>query len=398
MKNSEEKIAVCILCDEAASLFEGGESHPRFGGAGVHMYFLAKGLAENPNYEVYVIFDNVTAKGLSEKKTKFISLYDNPSKSKRPIRRGVPIISRLINSWRASRKKSLYAELPEKRVFISTMALWANRLREEAKAAGAHTIFQTASETDVTQPRGCAQEKSGSLLDGIAACDKILVQTDAQQKNLFKNRKRDSQVVRKGFPAPPAIPDVERSGVVWVGSAQALKQPWVACYLAQMCPQISFTIVMPPAESGVAFTVAGLAADLPNVTLVDYQVGYDEAQQYFDTAKVFLYSGMLGTDPPITMLQAALGGCAILSTCLDPDNEMLEKGGCGMLRTSFEEAAQEIRRLCNDEDYRSTFADRAFEYVTQHYSYDAMVETYSQVINGFFETPQHVDVTKEECE
>jgi glycosyltransferase involved in cell wall biosynthesis len=147
-----------------------------------------------------------------------------------------------------------------------------------------------------------------------------------------------------------------------------------------LCPDIPFTIILPPAEEGVSLTIRVLAEDLPNVTLIDHQIGYDDAQQYFDTASVFLYSGVVGTDPPITLLQAAMGGSMIVSTYLDPDNEMLSEGGCGILERDYTRAAEIIKRACTDESFRLLYVKRAFEYVTTHYGYDTMLDSYTQEI------------------
>jgi glycosyltransferase involved in cell wall biosynthesis len=368
--NQIDKTAVCILCDESASLFDGGSHLPRFGGAGLHMYLLGKGLALDSRYQVSFVFGYTSAKGLRDDKVSFIEL----SKRKKS----------LFGHKTPRAKGEPYAHLPSRRVFISTMADLAPQLVDEASIAGARTIFQTACELDVTNPYERSMEDGEVLLDAIARCDKIFVQTETQQKNLLSTRGKESHVVRKGWPLTQSfLPDEEKNGVLWVGSAQMGKQPWVLFDVARLMPDHSFIAIMPPADIRVMDYALRQTREMKNVHLIDFQLGYKEVQRYFDKALVFLYSTELGTDPALTVIQAAAGRAAIVSERMDPDSGMFSREGCGILAgVGTERVVNAIEQLTKDASLRKSVTDRAYRYAEEHYSYQTMIDEYSQAIDS----------------
>ena len=374
-----ERIAVCIVCDEAGSLFEGGETLPRFGGAGLHMYLLGKGLARNPDYDVRFIFLYTEPTELRDDAISFIWLKGLQSGLRRKVAKFLPGSQERLRAYP-------YQDLPEKRVFITTMADFAPHLIEQAGLAGAKTIFQTACELDVTEPYERTAEDGAMLLDRIASCDEVFVQTETQQANLKSNRDRDSLVVHKGWEAPSARPSIEgRESVLWVGSAQMVKQPWLLFDTARLLPEVSFVGVMPPAVKSVTDYALRQAAELPNVTLIDRQLGYAEVQEYFDSAAVYIYTTEFGTHPELTVMQAALGGAALVSERLDPDRMFTEKG-CGIITgVGANRLAEGIQRMLSDFALRQTYTQNAFDYIAESYSYSEMIDTYTKVIDGFFE-------------
>lgn len=272
------------------------------------------------------------------------------------------------------------------RVFISTMAALAPLLEKEAAIAGAKTIFQTASETDVTGPRGFTLEEQQELLDSIARMDVVAVQTRTQQENLFGTRSRDSIVIRKGMPAPRDCPTQNtKQGILWVGSAQAPKQPWIFLDVARLLPSEQFTMILPPGEIALFEHIRREAPGIPNLTLIDRQLPYLETQPYFDRAEVFMYTTAFGTDPAITVLQAALGGCAIVSSRLDPDENMFTKHDTGIVcNDSSAEIAEAISRLRLDEARKEELAHNAFQYVKDTYDIATMTKQYSGLIDSLF--------------
>ncbi|MCL2024327.1 MAG: glycosyltransferase family 4 protein [Coriobacteriia bacterium] len=374
-----DKIAVGIICDEAGSLFEGGTSLPRFGGAGLHMYLLGKGLSANPRYDVRFIFTYTPPVNLHEDNISFIWLKTVSHALERRLARWIPPLRNALGA-------RPYRNLPEKRVFITTMADFAPHLIEQANYAEAKTIFQTACELDVTQPYERTPEDGAVLLDTIAACDQVFVQTEAQRDNLRANRGKDSIAVHKGWPAPLRRPSISgRDYVLWVGSAQMVKQPWLFFDTARLLPDIPFVGVMPPAVKSVADYARRQASELPNVTLIDKQLGYREVQEYFGKAAVYLYTTEFGTHPELTVIQAAVGGAAIVSERLDPDDGMFVRKECGLVTgVGANRLAAGITTVLDDVALRETHTQNAFDYVAHHYSYEGMIEAYEEVIDGFF--------------
>lgn len=368
-----EMYRVFFHCDESLSLFPGAEHAPRFGGAGLHMYLLSSELAKDPGFEVSFVFET-SVEGADGGAIKLLN--------KRPvISRGIPILSRRLNRLRNS---ELY-DGGGRKVLIATMAAYAPFLLREAAIAGGKSIFQTASETDVYAPRGFAEEEQQAILDAIAGADAVVVQTEQQQTKFNDMRGRDSLVIRKGMPIPKMPADSEKNGVLWVGSAQALKQPWYFLDLAREFPDEQFTMVIPDAGEPMFDYVRRQAREIPNLILVDRQVPYHQVQAYFDAAKIFVYTSEFGTDPAITVLQAAMGGCAILSQRLDPDEGMFENKGAGLCaHGDWADLKCMLAQLLENDVLRRNLGARAYEYVERTYNIKTMVDAYKTLIRGMF--------------
>ncbi|MCL2818258.1 MAG: glycosyltransferase [Actinomycetia bacterium] len=368
----QEKIAVCILCDEAASLFEGGEDLPRFGGAGLHMYLLGQGLAQNPRYEVSFVLNYTSADTLSDPNISFIDLRKHRHS----------ILSRL----KGAGTPRAYDHLPKKRVFITTMADFAPQMLREAGRAGAPTIFQTACEHDVTHPYERSEEDGAALIDDIASCDEVFVQSETQQRNLLESRNKQSQVVHKGWPLPDKLPGMEeKKGILWVGSAQMVKQPWVLFDVARLMPDQPFTAIMPPADKQVTDYAHRQVRELDNVTLIDTQVSYPRIQDYFDKALIYLFTSEFEDAASLTIIQAAAGGAAIVSERMNPDG-MLDEDRCGIhAGVGADSVVAAIRRVLADDELRSSMIENAFAFVQKNFSFKDMIDIYTKTIDALVE-------------
>lgn len=384
---SEEKVSIVIFCDEAASLFKGGEYHPRFGGAGVHMHALAGELIKVPNYEVTFCFLNRSIKGMDGEGIQLYSVPDDlVQKSKfwqlkQNIKR---LILRLAGKETVNNavivRRDFYATLPKSRIFITTQASQAVSLRCEAQMGNAKTIFQTASEFDSGGGQIMPDDKRAAILAAYETFDCIAVQTE-EQKTSFARQGLDSRVVRKGLELPDKLPTANKSGLLWVGSTNPIKQPWVFWMLAKHFPEQVFTMLAPKAEPGL-WELSKLASyGLSNLNLISEQIDYEDAQKLFDEAKICIYSTKYCTDPAITVLQAAGGGAATISYAVDSDGEMFTKKNTGLFSGSnFEMLIEQTALLLENDELRGDLAKNAFEYAHKYYSLEKMSQEYQAII------------------
>lgn len=152
-------------------------------------------------------------------------------------------------------------------------------------------------------------------------------------------------------------------------------------------------MVAPPAEQSVFEYIKRRAAELPNLNLIDYQVPYSEIQHYFDRAKIFVYTSEFGTDPAITVLQAGMGGCAILSERLDPDEHMFTEKGAGWCAGGdYCDMVEKLTLLLEDDSLCEELGGSSYKYVAEHYSLDSMVDQYKSVIRGLFDESELSEV------
>jgi glycosyltransferase involved in cell wall biosynthesis len=350
-------INVFFLCEEALSLFPGADHAPRSGGAGIDMLVLARALAEDSRFAVRFVFAGPIGNGRDSQ----IELVQRSS----PVRRGLPFLSRSIN-----RKRLTQAfEATGPKVIIASTAFYAPLLIEDGRRTGAKTIYRVASETDTYAPRLRTQEAADAALDAIVSADLVLTQTQTQHDNLLKSRGKESVVLPKGLTIPREIPPhSQKSGVLWVGSAQALKQPWYALDLAREFPDETFTMICPPGIPEVYEYVRRRACDISNVELIDRQLPFDEVQRNFDAASIFLYTSEFGSDPALTLMQAALGGCATVSQRLDPEGGAWgERGLLYNADGDYDRMRELLQRLLTNPDVREDMGERAFDYIRERH-------------------------------
>lgn len=372
-----ERIGIYITCDEALSLFKGAETAPRFGGGGLHMFLLGQELSKVPHFDVnFVFYEREELSCIQAGNVTILS-------QKLPIKNGLPLVSRWLNRRRVT---SLYKNASKKRVLINTMAGYSERLVYEASLVGAKSIFAVASDTDVDKPHGFDESSASRMLQAIKKADLVVAQTESQSETLMKNCSKQSIVIRKGMPAPSKIIQQEnKHGLLWVASAQPLKQPWIFIDLARALPDYDFVMVMPPAEPMLMEYIQRQAKELPNLVLVDCQVPYPEIQDYFNEAAVFVYTSEFNSHPDLTVIQAFLGGCAVVSERLDPEKGMFSKDGCGLLaHADFTKLVEQTEQLMSDIERRRKYAAVGFEYAKVNYSLEAMGLQYKEAIEKLF--------------
>lgn len=354
-------------------MFPGAEHAPRFGGAGLQMYLIGTEIAKDERFNVTFVFQGPVGNAHADR----VSIVQ----PRPPIKRGVPFYSRRLNRQRALEP---YAG-GSRCVLISTMAHTAPMLVELARDLNAKSVFRVASELDVSAPLHATAEQRGVMLAAIAKADVVAVQTETQAATLSVAHGKGSVVIRKGIPVPSVPPNMtEKRGVLWVGSAQALKQPWYFLDLARDFAEESFTMVLPPADTGVYEYVRRRAQSVPNLELIDQQLPFVEVQRYFNQSRLFVYTSEFGTHPDNTVLQAAAGACGILSHALDPDG-MFSVEGAGLRSDgSYHDLSRLLRRLLDSPSDCDKLGRAAFDYVQRVYGLERMADEYKELVIGMF--------------
>ncbi|MCL2437643.1 MAG: glycosyltransferase [Coriobacteriia bacterium] len=388
-----DKTAIIFLCEEAASLFKGGEDLPRYGGAGLNMYLIARQLLEVDQFDVYFVFNVNSARPyidvdvldgegiqlLSRKKAhsslpwrlfrKLSHVLGRP--------RGIP--------WRPVEDRETYDSLPKNRIVFSTMEYHAGELVFEAELASAKSVFRAASEKDV-ESLGIDSRSDNHALGYIRKVDAVVVQTQMQQKKL-REAGIESTVIQKGFPHDPADAEISKDiDFLWVASCQAAYQPWKFIDLAKSLPGYTFLMLAPPGHIDLLNYLRRAATEIPNLKLIDRQISVEEAQMLFNRSKVFAFTKEYGSEPTSTIMQAFAGKAAVLSLQLELDGGLFEKRDAGInARGDFSQFVSSAKVLISDKVLREGYADRAHKILIEDYSPEGAREKYVKVFNSLEE-------------
>lgn len=291
-------IDLYFILDEAFSLFPGGENGPRFGGAGLQLYLAATELSKFEGYEVSWIFRHSVAlldlESISHDSIKILDYHDQESMRK-------------------------IAQSDSKKVLISSGGVNASLVRECSDMLGARSILRLSSDTDSTSPRDIGKLTKGEVFELYSSMDAVIVQSEFQKKNLRQNTGINAQVIKNYWPIVQPSENIVKDEILWVASAQPLKQPWYFLDLAQSLPQEKFVMLMPETCCGdtVDF-IKAQAQKIENLALFPLQIPLGLIDLFFLRAKLFVNTSETEGFPN-TFLQAGAAATPIATLLVDPD-------------------------------------------------------------------------------
>ena len=376
MISAKDRVRVFFLSEESFSLFSGDFASSRFGGAGLQMFFLGEEISKDPQFAVTFVFFNHDIAKLQHDRIDFAA-------PQLPIKRGLPLLSRRSNQGRKARP---YIVEEEKKVLFTTMAYYAKAGLGQAQIAQAKSVFRAASDTDVSMPRHVPQgETADTVLDMIASFDKIVVQSRKQHELLRACRQKKSIVIPNGIPLNGSICEVEKEVpkdiILWVGSAQAIKQPWLFVSAAKRFSQENFVMIMPDTSPEISYVVRDMASSLNNIEIINKQLSYRETMGYFARSKIFVNTSFQEGFPN-TFLQAGATKTPIVSWRVDPD-EVLVRNEFGLVSGSDNEVLYaNIESLLNEKVRREALGENAFSYVSGNHSIEFAAEQYKELFRS----------------
>lgn len=157
----------------------------------------------------------------------------------------------------------------------------------------------------------------------------IVTQNTYQQNTLFERYKKETLLMPNGYPVLDAPQIEEKRGVLWVSRCDPWKKPEIFLDLAQKNPDLSFTMICPPASDKNYFNeIKRKAEEVKNLIFLDF-VSFYEIDSCFHRAAVFVNTSE-NEGFPNTFLQAAAAGTPILSLNVDPDG-FIERNGYGVV-------------------------------------------------------------------
>ena len=299
----QKRIALFFHMPLVGEVFSPTSGSFGYGGAEVQMSLLIKAFAQDPSYQVIVISDKP---------------FSYPDVEVRiptpPIKRGIPLLSRYRNQQRIV---DLFAtDLPHK-VLLGT--LFPNPdIYERAHSCGVKTAFRVNGDSLVDGSLLNKNPRVDALHAYLPQFDLVLSQTEYQHIALEQKWSISS------FPVRSTIKDhkvcrspEERSYLLWVGRAAALKRPWYFIELAKQLPATQFVFITTSTYGpDLRNTIKEEARHLSNFTFHE-DIPYASMHTYYENAQAFI-STSLTEGAPSVFAEAAIAGTPIISLSVDP--------------------------------------------------------------------------------
>ncbi len=177
---------------------------------------------------------------------------------------------------------------------------------------------------------------------GLRRADAIIVQTSEQQTLLRTNYGLQGTVIPNFLDVAPAtLPEADRTEILWVGRLLSIKRPMLFVELARCLPELSFTMIGPPAvgERALYDQVAAAAGGVPNLRFLGFQPPA-AVETHFDRCRTLVSTSSMEGFPNV-FLQAMRRGIPIVSF-VDPDG-MIGRHGLGTVVSSEAALADAVR-------------------------------------------------------
>lgn len=197
------------------------------------------------------------------------------------------------------------------------------------KLFGKKFIYMTASSIDVDgsfRKRDWIANIFYSF--GLKNASVIVTQNKEHQELIDKNYGKKSFVIKNSFIIPVEVLTIEeREFILWVGSAQDLKQPQNFLEMARAITGEKFVMIMPKHNENLWKKIKEESGEIPNFQFIE-KVPFDQINEYFAKAKLFVNTSVFEGFPN-TFVQATMNGTPIASLNVNPDN-FLDEFSCGV--------------------------------------------------------------------
>lgn len=370
--SSSVRLRVLFVSQLAYRLFDPMCPSP-FGGAELQMTLLARALAEDPHYDVHFLTQDFGQPKRQRKGDLTLWRYKRPFK-------GVRMLTVVRRGWSILTMSTTMVRIRPDVIVDSPAGFSTAAASAAARLTGAAHIFRLASDGDLD---GSIFRNSGErrlFLWGLRRADGLIARNRKQMAELLERYGKQSVILPNAFPVPDKEPVHAKDGVLWVASAQNLKQPWVFLDLAGALPGVRFRMIMPPNDLELFNKTRSQVLDLPNVDFLE-SVAFEDIQSYFDRARVFVNTSTVEGFPN-TFVQAAMAATPVLSLNVDPDGVLAENGFGRCAQGDQIRLSQDLQELLSDEELCVSMGRCGLEYARRTHDIRVVMDQFRGLLES----------------
>jgi glycosyltransferase involved in cell wall biosynthesis len=363
----KRKLHICFVSPKAYPLFN-KNYNGIFGGAEVQLYLLAREFAKNEDMDVNFIVADYGQK-LSEECG------------------GVTV----LKSFKFD-NLSLIKNMEFLRCFMRVNSgVYIQRTLDPAsgvivvlcKLLRKQFVYMVAHDMEVD---GGYEKNKGMLKTFLANlvfkyADIIIVQNTSQKDLLYKNKGRNSFLIKSGYPINGPFKGRKEDCILWVGRSEQWKQPELFIRLAKLNMGFRFKMICPQAfndREGWYSSLKKKVLGVENLEFIEY-VPFDEIDEYFQKAQIFVNTS-IKEGFPNTFIQATKNGTPIISLNVNPDN-FLNEYNCGFFcNNDFNKLNNELNLILSDRDLYKRMSDNAYSYAKENHDIEKNAEELYRLI------------------
>jgi len=365
------KTKICFISAYAYPLFN-PKCKTTFGGSEVQMYQYANKLSKDQKYTVDFMVAN-----FGQKKQEIINnikVIKTFSLNRKGIFRylyGLSAILKLLYIL-AKNNSDVYIQRAAG-IETGIIALYCKLFHK-------NYIYMTASSIDTDGEYRHQNPLEGFIYEwGIKHATHIICQNHEQETNLQKKYNIKSTVIENSFNIPQRIFS-QKNFVLWVGSAQTLKQPQIFLRLAKSFPQHQFIIIIPKHNLLLWHEIRKKTRSISNINFIE-KVPFNKINKYFAKAKIFVntstYEGF-----PNTFVQATMYSTPVISLNVNPDN-FLYKNHCGFCaQNSFNRLKIYTQNLFTDNKLWQIMSKNSYDYAKKNHDINKNIVKLTNIINS----------------
>ncbi len=364
--------AICIVAHFAYGALAGG-SGGHIGGVERQTSFLARWLARRGHRVHMVTWDEGQPDGIEIDGVRVAKLC-REGDGLRGLRFIHPRWTSLSRALRQADADVYYQNCGE--YVTGQVALWC-RLR------GRKFVYSAASnaDCDARLPFLPKVRERALYRFGIRHADRIIVQTQTQQRMLREAFAREATVIPMPCPGPGELdwssretPSPGSCRVLWVGRVCEVKRPDRFLDLAEALPDLQFDLVGPGDGTEYARGVIARARRIPNVTVHGPATQGEVARLCRQAACLCSTSVLEGF--PNTYLEAWSHGLPVVTT-FDPDRIVAERA-VGAVAPDVPGLARAIRELLGSPDRWRAASANARQYYLENHSVERVMPLFER--------------------
>lgn len=310
---SDKKIKICFVQTNSYALFSKDGNLPH-GGSEIQLYFLARELAKDNNFEISFVVGDFGQKSVEKKEGVTLFKAKTPKKGENKIAR----LKQSFSFWKVFKKSDADIYITSSaNSLVGLVSMFCFFYKKKH-------FHRTACSIDVD---GTFIGKNGLLGKiykiGLERANLIFVQNKQDAISLKSNHNKDSFVLKNSFPLEKRE-HFPKSYILWVARCEKLKNPDQFIALAKKFPNEEFLMISQPRESAKELfdKIKTEISRGNNIRLLE-SVPFDEIQEYYNKAKLFINTSDFEGFPN-TFVQACIGATPIVSLNVNPDNFLTE--------------------------------------------------------------------------